>query len=73
MVNLIRRTKEAVKEFDNIRYRRMKKVLMGHEEQNTNQSNELPILDNDNSINIQNEILVRNLFSLKFSVQIIVD
>jgi hypothetical protein len=51
----------------------MKKVLMGHEEQNTNQSNELPTLDNDNSINIQNEILVRNFFSLKFSVQIILD
>ena len=35
LINLIRRTKEAVKEFDNIRYRRMKKVLMGHEEQST--------------------------------------
>ncbi|CAF3891210.1 unnamed protein product [Rotaria magnacalcarata] len=33
LIDLIRRTKEAVKEFDNIRYRRMKKVLTGHDEQ----------------------------------------
>jgi hypothetical protein len=42
----------------------MKKVLMGHEEQNTinNQSNELLTIDPDNSINTQNEILVRKFF-----------
>ncbi|CAF0974201.1 unnamed protein product, partial [Didymodactylos carnosus] len=31
LIDLIRRTKEAVREFDNIRYRRMKKILMGQE------------------------------------------
>jgi len=56
-----------VKEFDNIRYRRMKKVLMGNEEQNTaniniNQSSELISTDIDNSINTHNEILVRIYF-----------
>jgi len=40
----------------------MKKVLMGHEEQNINQSNELNTIDNDNSINTQNETLVRKFF-----------
>ena len=45
----------------------MKKVLMGHEEQSTvntnnNQSSELITTDNDNSINTQNEILVRIFF-----------
>ena len=65
LIDLIRRTKEAVKEFDNIRYRRMRKVLMGHHEQsatgsfNVNQSSEILTLDNDNSISIQNEIIVR--------------
>jgi hypothetical protein len=42
----------------------MKKVLMSHEEQNTintniNQSSEILNLDIDNSINTQNENLVR--------------
>lgn len=42
----------------------MKKVLMEPEEQstintNTNQSNEFIAVDTDNSINTQNEILVR--------------
>lgn len=66
-MDLIRRTKEAVKEFDNIRYRRMRKVLMGHHEQsasgssNVNQSSEILTLDTDNSISIQNEIIVREL------------
>ena len=32
LMDLIRRTKEAVKEFDNIRYRRMKKVFLEQEE-----------------------------------------
>ncbi len=45
----------------------MKKVLMGHEEQSTmntniSQSNELITTDTDNSINIQNETIVRILF-----------
>ncbi|CAF3393613.1 unnamed protein product [Rotaria sp. Silwood1] len=70
LIDLIRRTKEAVKEFDNIRYRRMKKVLMGHDEQisiNTSslsvpnssiiESNELIIMDIDNSNNISYPIL----------------
>ncbi|CAF1201019.1 unnamed protein product [Rotaria sordida] len=71
LIDLIRRTKEAVKEFDNIRYRRMKKVLMGHDEQisintsnssvpNSNiieSSNELIIMDIDSSNNISYPIL----------------
>jgi hypothetical protein len=53
-----------VKEFDNIRYRRMKKVLMGHEEQNItntnfNQSNEVINMDLDSTNSTQNEIIVR--------------
>jgi len=63
LIDLIRRTKDAVKEFDNIRYRRMKKVLMGHEEQNTtnaslNQSNEVINMDIDGTSSTQNDILV---------------
>ena len=66
LIELIRRTKEAVKEFDNIRYRRMRKVLMGHREQlagstNTNQSSEILTLDPENSINLPNEIIVRTI------------
>ncbi|CAF1030666.1 unnamed protein product [Rotaria sordida] len=62
LIDLIRRTKEAVKEFDNIRYRRMKKVLMDNEEQttsNTNisQSNDFMNIDIDSSSNTQNDIL----------------
>ncbi|CAF4911561.1 unnamed protein product [Rotaria sp. Silwood1] len=62
LINLIRRTKEAVKEFDNIRYRRMKKVLMDNEEQNTSntnisQTNDFINIDVDSSSNIQNDIL----------------
>ena len=53
-----------MKEFDNIRYRRMKKVLTGHEEQNLasahiSQSSEVLNVDVDNSISTQNENLVR--------------
>ena len=64
-MDLIRRTKEAVKEFDNIRYRRMKKVFLDQEEQaslNTShssvpnaslvESNELILMDIDNSKNL---------------------
>ncbi|CAF1200887.1 unnamed protein product [Adineta ricciae] len=62
LIDLIRRTKDAVKEFDNIRYRRMKKVLMGHDEHNTSsadlhQSVEVINMDTDNSNNIDNELL----------------
>jgi serine/threonine protein kinase len=70
LIDLIRRTKEAVKEFDNIRYRRMKKVLMGHDEQisiNTSnssvqnssiiESNEMIMMDINNSNNISYPIL----------------
>ncbi|CAF1168598.1 unnamed protein product [Adineta steineri] len=70
LIDLIRRTKEAVKEFDNIRYRRMKKVLMGHDEQvsiNTSsssvpnssiiESNEMIIMDMDSSQNTPYPIL----------------
>jgi hypothetical protein len=51
----------------------MKKVLMGHEEQNIvntniNQSSEVLNLDIDNSINIQNENLVR-IFLVFFFAQ----
>ncbi len=58
-----------MKEFDNIRYRRMKKVLMGHEEQNTantnlNQSNEVINMDIDGTNNTQNDILVRYYFPI---------
>ncbi|CAF3473735.1 unnamed protein product [Rotaria socialis] len=61
LVDLIRRTKEAVKEFDNIRYRRMKKVLMSNEEQNTSntqisQTNDFINIDIDSSSNTQNDI-----------------
>ncbi|UJR27427.1 hypothetical protein I4U23_008716 [Adineta vaga] len=62
LIDLIRRTKDAVMEFDNIRYRRMKKVLMGHEEQNKStvdlhQSIEVINMDTDNSNNLDNELL----------------
>ncbi|UJR21547.1 hypothetical protein I4U23_024631 [Adineta vaga] len=70
LIELIRRTKEAVKEFDNIRYRRMKKVLMGHDEQisiNTSnssvpnssimESNEMIMMDIDSSTNTSYPIL----------------
>jgi len=40
----------------------MKKVLMGHEEQNIKQTNKLNTIDNDNLINTQNETLVRKFF-----------
>lgn len=55
-----------MKEFDNKRYRQMKKVFMEPEEQstintNTNQSNELLTIDTDNSINMRNEIFVRKM------------
>ncbi|CAF3917586.1 unnamed protein product, partial [Rotaria sp. Silwood2] len=62
LIDLIRRTQEAVKEFDNIRYRRMKKVLMENEEQNTSNThishtNDFINIDIDSSSNTQNDIL----------------
>jgi hypothetical protein len=55
-----------VKEFDYIRYRRIKKILNSQEEQtntNINQSSEM--IDTDNTANIQNEIIVNN-FRIKY-------
>jgi hypothetical protein len=55
-----------VKEFDYIRYRRIKKILNSQEEQtntNINQSSEM--IDTDNTANIQNEIIV-NSFRIKY-------
>ncbi|CAF0893329.1 unnamed protein product [Adineta steineri] len=61
LIELIRRTKDAVKEFDNIRYRRMKKVLLEHEEQNSSnlnfhQSTDAINMDIDSTANTQNEL-----------------
>ena len=69
-MDLIARTKEAVKEFDNLRYRRMKKVFLDREDGSSlhtsqssvpnsslTESNDLILMDMDSSNNLSYPIL----------------
>ena len=69
-MDLIRRTKQVVKEVDNIHYRRMKKVFTGNEEQldtvsTLHQSTEYLHAPRNKSHHASSEILVGSRFPSK--------